>query len=77
MAEYALYARDAGATIIGGCCGTTPEHIAAMVNALNNTPKRALDADAMSVALGTPWAALAEKEASGGGEKRRGRRRRG
>ena len=77
MAEYALYARDAGATIIGGCCGTTPEHIAAMVNALNNTPKRALDADAMSVALGTPWAALADTEASGGGEKRRGRRRRG
>ena len=76
MAEYALYARDAGATIIGGCCGTTPEHIAAMVNALNSTPKRALDADAMSVALGTPWAALAETEASGGGEKRRGRRRR-
>ena len=25
MAQYALYARDAGATIIGGCCGTTPE----------------------------------------------------
>ena len=47
MADYALYARDAGATIIGGCCGTTPEHIAAMVNALNSTPKRALDADAM------------------------------
>ena len=76
MAQYALYARDAGATIIGGCCGTTLEHIAAMVNALNSTPRRALDYDAMTAALGTPWAALAEAEA-GGGEKRRGRRRRG
>ena len=77
MAQYALYARDAGATIIGGCCGTTPEHIAAMVSALNSTPRSALDTEAMTGALGTPWAALAETEAGGGGEKRRGRRRRG
>ena len=77
MADYALYARDAGATIIGGCCGTTPAHIAAMVNALNSTPKRKLDADAMNFALGTPWAALAETESSASGERRRGRRRRG
>src|SRR6056297_2851874 len=26
MGEYAVLARDAGATIIGGCCGTMPEH---------------------------------------------------
>lgn len=77
MAQYALYARDAGATIIGGCCGTTPEHTAAMVNALDSTPQRALDSEAMTAALGTPWAALAEAEAGGSGEKRRGRRRRG
>ena len=76
MAHYALYARDAGATVIGGCCGTTPEHTAAMVKALDSTPRRALDTEAMTVALGTPWAALAETEAGGGGEKRRGRRRR-
>ncbi|MBO8159926.1 MAG: homocysteine S-methyltransferase family protein [Thermosyntropha sp.] len=30
MAEYALLLRDAGANIIGGCCGTTPQHIKAM-----------------------------------------------
>ena len=77
MAQYALHARDAGATIIGGCCGTTPEHIAAMVNALDSTPQRALDSEAMTAALGKPWATLAETEASAGGEKRRGRRRRG
>ena len=40
MAHYALHARDAGATVIGGCCGTTPEHLAAMVEALNSTPPR-------------------------------------
>ena len=77
MAQYALFARDAGATIIGGCCGTTPQHTAAMVNALDSTPKRALDGEAMTAALGTPWAALAEAEPGGGGEKPRRRRRRG
>lgn len=34
MADYACLARDAGARIIGGCCGTTPVHIAAMRTAL-------------------------------------------
>jgi 5-methyltetrahydrofolate--homocysteine methyltransferase len=34
MAEYARLALDAGATIIGGCCGTTPEHIRLMREAL-------------------------------------------
>lgn len=34
MAEYAVLARDAGATIIGGCCGTMPEHLRAMRAAL-------------------------------------------
>jgi methionine synthase I (cobalamin-dependent) len=30
MAEIARQLRDAGAQVIGGCCGTTPEHILAM-----------------------------------------------
>ncbi len=34
MADYAVLARDAGARIIGGCCGTTPVHLAAMRAAL-------------------------------------------
>jgi 5-methyltetrahydrofolate--homocysteine methyltransferase len=34
MADYACLARDAGARIIGGCCGTTPQHIEAMAMAL-------------------------------------------
>jgi methionine synthase I (cobalamin-dependent) len=34
MADYARMARDAGARIIGGCCGTTAAHIVAMREAL-------------------------------------------
>ncbi|WP_406736824.1 betaine--homocysteine S-methyltransferase [Thioclava sp. GXIMD4215] len=39
MAEYALMARDCGARIIGGCCGTQGAHLAAMRDALARTPK--------------------------------------
>jgi len=34
MAGSAVQLRDAGARIIGGCCGTTPAHIAAMAKAV-------------------------------------------
>jgi methionine synthase I (cobalamin-dependent)/5,10-methylenetetrahydrofolate reductase len=33
--EYAQYFCQAGASLIGGCCGTTPQHIAAMRAALD------------------------------------------
>lgn len=36
MAEYARLARDAGARIIGGCCGTSCGHLAAMRQALDS-----------------------------------------
>lgn len=39
MAEYAVLAREAGARIIGGCCGTTAEHIRAMRAALDAHPR--------------------------------------
>ena len=77
MAQYALFARDAGAKIIGGCCGTSPAHVAAMVAALNGTAKRPFDPTAMTWALGTAWNGV---NTSGGGNApcggRRGRRRR-
>jgi len=38
MAEYAILARNSGATIIGGCCGTTPDHLVKMRAALEETP---------------------------------------
>lgn len=39
MADYARIALDAGAKIIGGCCGTSPEHLAAMRKALETHTK--------------------------------------
>ena len=39
MADYAVLARDAGVRIIGGCCGTMPDHLRAMRAALEGTPK--------------------------------------
>ena len=35
MADYARRMRELGVRIIGGCCGSTPEHIAAMRAALD------------------------------------------
>ncbi len=40
MCEYLRLAVDAGARIIGGCCGTTPAHIKAMREALDNHQKQ-------------------------------------
>ena len=42
MAKYSRLAMDAGARIIGGCCGTTPKHIEAMRDAIdkNSTKQR-------------------------------------
>jgi methionine synthase I (cobalamin-dependent)/5,10-methylenetetrahydrofolate reductase len=37
--EYALALIEAGATIVGGCCGTTPAHVAAMRTALDSPPQ--------------------------------------
>ncbi|MCL4065642.1 betaine--homocysteine S-methyltransferase [Pseudomonas sp. GX19020] len=39
MGVYAVMARDAGVKIIGGCCGTMPEHLKAMRRALEETPR--------------------------------------
>jgi methionine synthase / methylenetetrahydrofolate reductase(NADPH) len=37
--EYARAFCEAGASLVGGCCGTTPQHIAAMRNALERLPE--------------------------------------
>jgi 5-methyltetrahydrofolate--homocysteine methyltransferase len=39
MADYACLARDAGARLIGGCCGSMPEHMRAMRAALESRPR--------------------------------------
>ncbi|MGR3483742.1 MAG: betaine--homocysteine S-methyltransferase [Paracoccaceae bacterium] len=53
MADYAALARDCGARIIGGCCGTTPEHLRLMRRALEErAPAPAPDLSAIEAALG-------------------------
>lgn len=37
MAAYAARARDAGASLIGACCGSTPEHLALMRQVLDGS----------------------------------------
>ena len=36
MAKYAVMARNSGAKMIGGCCGTKPEHLRSMRAALES-----------------------------------------
>ncbi len=38
MGDYVEMARNCGARIIGGCCGTTPEHLRHMREALDSRP---------------------------------------
>ena len=42
LRDYAISFAEAGAAIIGGCCGTTPEHIRAMARAVEGVERRVL-----------------------------------
>jgi homocysteine S-methyltransferase len=53
----------AGATLVGGCCGTTPEHIAAMRRALDGVAGTGVGTDADAPARGAGDALLAEPAA--------------
>ncbi|MCR9069070.1 MAG: betaine--homocysteine S-methyltransferase [Rhodobacteraceae bacterium] len=76
MAEYAVLARDAGATIIGGCCGTTPEHLRHMRAALETRPKgEAPTLDAITAALGGFSSGSDGTDDAGPTRERRGRRK--
>ena len=80
MAEYAVLARDAGVKIIGGCCGTSPEHVAAMHKALAERPQEGdVDMARLIAGLGKPWKDLPtsphESGTSDGASGRRQRRR--
>jgi len=72
FAEYALAFRQIGAALIGGCCGTTPEHIAAMRRALDAPPGPEVELAVMrhlepepAENGATPPTRLAEKFAAG------------
>jgi homocysteine S-methyltransferase len=49
MAEYAMRYVESGATLIGGCCGTTPAHIRLMRNYIRSMlPKRKISVEVIS-----------------------------
>jgi 5-methyltetrahydrofolate--homocysteine methyltransferase len=78
MAEYAVLARDAGATIIGGCCGTMPEHLAAMRKALETRergPRPTLDQVAEALGGFSSASDGTGEDADAPKRERRGRRR--
>jgi len=53
MAEYTKLAVDAGARIIGGCCGTTPSHVKKMRQVLDSHQKSSIpDASLIEEKLG-------------------------
>jgi homocysteine S-methyltransferase len=58
VAAYARRMVEAGARIVGGCCGTTPEHVRAIVGFVRNAAVRAPDTAATAgVATAAPPAA--------------------
>lgn len=78
MADYAVLARDCGATIIGGCCGTTPEHLRAMREALETRPRGGRPAlETIAEKLGGFSSASDGTGDEGGAPTPRRRRRRG
>lgn len=77
MADYAVLARDSGAKIIGGCCGTMPDHLRKMREALETRPRGPRPSlEQITEALG---AFSSESDGTDGGgpvrAPRRGRRR--
>ncbi|MDP5362407.1 MAG: homocysteine S-methyltransferase family protein, partial [Paracoccaceae bacterium] len=78
MADYAVLARDCGAKIIGGCCGTTPEHLVAMREALETRPRGDVPTlEQITTALGGFSSASDGTDGAGPeASPRRGRRRR-
>ncbi len=81
MARYAVMARDAGARIVGGCCGTSAEHVAAMRHALDTIapgPPPSIEDVARelgAVSAGAEAQASGQHEVKTRGSSRRRRRR--
>jgi 5-methyltetrahydrofolate--homocysteine methyltransferase len=76
MADYARIALDAGARIIGGCCGTTPEHLAAMRRALEDHERGARPTiELVEARLGAVSALAKGRDPAAAGAGRRERRR--
>jgi methionine synthase I (cobalamin-dependent) len=80
MADFARLARDLGARIIGGCCGTSAEHVRAMRDALDTSePGEAPDLAGVVGRVGALTGSTADLFAPAGEARapaRRGRRAR-
>jgi 5-methyltetrahydrofolate--homocysteine methyltransferase len=77
MSDYARLALDSGARIVGGCCGTTPGHIAAMRDAMDShEPGARPDVGSIVGRLG-PLIMKQAADRAAGERPRRGRRSRG
>lgn len=77
MAEYAVLARDSGVKIIGGCCGTMPDHLRAMREALETrAPGPRPTLEAITGALGG-FSSASDGTGDDTGPKRERRGRRG
>jgi 5-methyltetrahydrofolate--homocysteine methyltransferase len=73
MADYARLAVDAGARIVGGCCGNKPEHVAAMRRALDtHAPSERPTVETIVAALG-PLVSPPAQEAAAPRARRRSR----
>ena len=68
MAEYAQRIRTLGASIIGGCCGSAPEHVLAM--------RKALDAEPVELAVEARGFMIDEAAVTAAADTGRRRRRR-
>ena len=78
MARYACLARDAGAKLIGGCCGTKPEHLVAMRAAMEkHVPVERPSLDKIVTEIGPFTSNSDGTEAPAPGAATRGRGRRG
>jgi methionine synthase I (cobalamin-dependent) len=76
MAEYARMALDGGARIVGGCCGTSPKHLAAMRRALDDHTRRSRPSLADIVARIGPLVSPPKPEGVAPARRGRGRRAR-
>ncbi|UWR13009.1 betaine--homocysteine S-methyltransferase [Sulfitobacter mediterraneus] len=74
MADYAVMARNCGASVIGGCCGTMPSHLEKMREALDTKPKgSAPELDEIVAALG-PFSSAGDGTGDDQAPERRSRR---
>ncbi|MEL6292109.1 MAG: homocysteine S-methyltransferase family protein, partial [Pseudomonadota bacterium] len=85
MGRYATLAASAGVRIIGGCCGSAPEHLAAMRSALDAFEPGALGRPSLNEIVAATGALVAPAvkaetaqgdDATGGGRRNRRRRAR-